>query len=208
MNYADLDSGVTTVWTDNGGATVTADFGAQNCVRANPAVSLSPSESHWVQPGTSVTYTVTLTNRDNDACGTSQFCSTWRTSCPAGWNVFLPDPMLILEPGQNASTAFAVTSAVAVADGFYAVAVTVTNNGASNYSAASSVTYVVSAGTGNQAPVAMDDSAVTVEGTAVTIAVLANDLDPNGDPLTVISTTQGAHGQVSLNSVGTVRYCA
>jgi hypothetical protein len=77
MNYADLDSGVTitTGWTDNGGATVTVDFGVRNCVRANPAVSLSPSESQWVQPGTSVTCTVTVTNRDNAACGTSQFDS-------------------------------------------------------------------------------------------------------------------------------------
>ena len=52
----------------------------------------------------------------------------------------------------------------------------------------------------------MDDIATTVENKAVTVSVLANDFDPEGDPLTVISITQATHGQVSINGDGTVRY--
>jgi VCBS repeat-containing protein len=45
-----------------------------------------------------------------------------------------------------------------------------------------------------------------VQGTAVLVTVLANDWDPDGDPLLVTSITQGTHGQVSVNGDGTVNY--
>jgi VCBS repeat-containing protein len=51
----------------------------------------------------------------------------------------------------------------------------------------------------NEPPVAMDDSATTPEGTAVTIDVLNNDSDADGDALTVDSVTQGTHGSVINN---------
>jgi hypothetical protein len=54
--------------------------------------------------------------------------------------------------------------------------------------------------------VAQDDSAGTAKGAAVTVAVLANDSSPNGDPLTVTSLTQPANGMVVLNADGTVTY--
>ncbi len=57
----------------------------------------------------------------------------------------------------------------------------------------------------NAGPVAVDDTATVAENTTATIAVLANDSDPNGDPLSVTATTQGAHGAVTLVS-GVVRY--
>ncbi len=51
----------------------------------------------------------------------------------------------------------------------------------------------------NDAPVAHDDTAFVTEGAAVTVAVLANDTDADGDALTVASVTQGAHGSVTHN---------
>ena len=44
------------------------------------------------------------------------------------------------------------------------------------------------------------------EGTSVTIVVLANDTDADGDPLTVTSLTQPANGTVILNADNTVTY--
>ena len=58
----------------------------------------------------------------------------------------------------------------------------------------------------NAAPVASDDSAATSEETPVTIDVLANDSDPDGDALTVESFTQGAGGSVGINVDDTVTY--
>ncbi len=58
---------------------------------------------------------------------------------------------------------------------------------------------------GNTAPSASDDIATTNEDTSVTIPVLGNDADPDGDTLAVISVTQGSKGTVTTNGT-TVAY--
>ena len=58
----------------------------------------------------------------------------------------------------------------------------------------------------NVAPDAIDDAASTNEGAAVTIDVLANDSDADGDGLSVSGFTQGTNGSVSLNANGTLLY--
>ncbi|HEY6577223.1 MAG TPA: Ig-like domain-containing protein, partial [Mycobacterium sp.] len=57
----------------------------------------------------------------------------------------------------------------------------------------------------NLPPVAKADSASTASGTPVTIAVLANDTDPNGDPLSVVAVTNGTKGTV-VNAGSSVTY--
>ncbi len=59
---------------------------------------------------------------------------------------------------------------------------------------------------GNGPPVAAADDASTSEDTAVDIAVLGNDSDPDGDPLSVVSLTDPAKGSASINPNGTVHY--
>jgi hypothetical protein len=54
--------------------------------------------------------------------------------------------------------------------------------------------------------VAADDGASTAFGTPVTITPLANDSDPDGDPLAITAVTQGANGRVVLNADGTLGY--
>src|SRR2546425_5108765 len=58
----------------------------------------------------------------------------------------------------------------------------------------------------NRPPTANPDSATTQQNTPVTINVVANDTDPDGDTLTVTGVTQGAHGSVTNNHNGTVTY--
>lgn len=59
----------------------------------------------------------------------------------------------------------------------------------------------------NQAPDAVNDSVSTPFNTAVTIAVLANDTDPNaGDSLHVTNIGQGTGGTAVLNAGGTITY--
>ena len=55
-------------------------------------------------------------------------------------------------------------------------------------------------------PIATNDTVTTAEDTAVTISVLANDYDPDGDALTLTAVTQGANGLVTTNVNGTVTY--
>ena len=60
--------------------------------------------------------------------------------------------------------------------------------------------------TANQPPVANADTAVTDEDTAIVVDVLANDTDPDTDPLDVTAVTQGTNGSVVINGDGTVTY--
>ena len=55
----------------------------------------------------------------------------------------------------------------------------------------------------NAEPVATDDEAETDEGESVTIDVLANDSDPDGDRLTITMVTQGSYGSVAISADGT-----
>ncbi len=50
----------------------------------------------------------------------------------------------------------------------------------------------------NDPPVAVDDAASTAQGVAVTVDVLANDTDVEGDTLTVAAVSNGAHGSVAI----------
>lgn len=72
-------------------------------------------------------------------------------------------------------------------------------------STASTVTLNVTAV--NDVPVAFNDSASGLPGAVITpISVLLNDLEPDGQPLTISSFTQGQKGTVASNGDGTLRF--
>lgn len=204
-SYSDPDAGVTirTLWTDGNTAGVDVIFNLPDCVSANPGVTISPSESQWVEPGTEVVYNVTVSNNDNTGCAAATFDLTQNS--PVGWTAELADTTLLLEPGEAGSTSLTVISPASASDGFYDITVNVENQANSSYSGSASATYVVSAST-NQMPDALDDNAATTKGTPVTIDVLNNDSDPDGDSLNVINITQGSNGVVVNNNNDTLNY--
>ena len=63
----------------------------------------------------------------------------------------------------------------------------------------------VSVGAANDAPVAVADTATTAEDTAVTITVLGNDTDVDGDPLSVTSAS-ATNGTVVVETDGSLSY--
>jgi VCBS repeat-containing protein len=88
-----------------------------------------------------------------------------------------------------------------------------------NATGADSFTYTVSDGSAtdtatvsvtinpvNDAPVAWNDSVTTAEDTAITFAILANDVDVDGDPLTPVSVGSVANGTLVVNPDGTLTY--
>lgn len=58
----------------------------------------------------------------------------------------------------------------------------------------------------NDNPTANDDAATTGLGTPVTIPVLANDTDVDGDPLTIDGTPTSPNGTVTVNPDGTITF--
>jgi gliding motility-associated-like protein len=67
-------------------------------------------------------------------------------------------------------------------------------------------TVFVFTGQGNTPPVANDDYDTTFINTPVTIDILSNDLDPNGDGLVISLCRPPDNGLVAINSDGTITY--
>ncbi|WP_188860062.1 Ig-like domain-containing protein [Marinobacterium nitratireducens] len=171
------------------------------CSRANPSLSFTPSQGPWVAAGTAVSYTVTLKNNDSSDCSNSSF--SLGASKPSGWSAVFGTSTLSLAPGASKSTTLTVTSAGSATDGFYNIGLSAAGGG---YGTTGNVTYVVdNPVSSNTAPVAKNDSASTTAGTAVTINVLANDSDPDGDTLTV-SSTSGVNGTAKINANGSITF--
>ena len=89
------------------------------------------------------------------------------------------------------------------------------------FSGADEFTYTITDGNGNEdtatvqftvstaennPPVAIDDSATTSFETSVNGNVLANDSDPDGDAITVVSNTDASNGTVVVNADGSYVY--
>jgi len=99
---------------------------------------------------------------------------------------------------------------------------TVTYTPVTDYIGSDSFSYTISDGTGsssatvnivvndvnpnNTAPVANDDSGNTAVNTSVTLNLIANDTDADGDALSVTSLSNPGHGTVVNNYNGTVMY--
>ena len=56
------------------------------------------------------------------------------------------------------------------------------------------------------APLAADDNASSSNDQPVTVDVVQNDFDPNGDPLEVVSLTSPAHGSATIDQDGQITY--
>ncbi len=115
------------------------------------------------------------------------------------------DPLTIDSFAQGAS------GTVAAAEG----GLTYTPN--AGFSGTDTFTYVISDGhnhtatatvtvTVNKAPVAAPDAGQTEVGMAITIPVLANDLDGDGDALIIMGVGAAANGSAAVNTDGTVTY--
>lgn len=84
----------------------------------------------------------------------------------------------------------------ALSVGTHIITASVTDS--AGYSGMATISVVVSPA--NVAPVVVNDDAVTPQGIPVTIAVLTNDTDDNGDPLTITAVTQGNKGAVTFTA--------
>lgn len=153
QTYNDSNAAITMTTTQltSSSAAVQVTFGPVPCVQANPSMALSPSTSQWVSGGTTVNYTVTVTNNDNAGCSASDFnlqatVYDSNNNVVSGWTIAFGSNSLTISPGSSGSTGLAVTSPKSATDGFYTIPVTATNSKYANETATVLATYVVANG--------------------------------------------------------------
>jgi hypothetical protein len=150
QSFTDSGAGITIspVWVSASGAGVNVTV-ASSCARANPTVTVSPAQQEG-SAGTMLSYTVSVTNKDNSACGSSTFAV--QATLPSDWTGSVSPATLSLAPGETASTTLKVTSPSTVSAGSYTVSPSASNTAQPTYAASTTATYSVAStggGTGD-----------------------------------------------------------
>lgn len=151
---------------------VLQDSGAKSV--SNWATSISPGPAD--EAGQTVTFAVT---NDNTALFSSQ-----PAVAAAGTLTFTP------AAGKTGTATVTVTAA--------------DNGGTANggQNASSPQTFTITVRPPNRPPVAVDDAVALDEDASLDINVKANDSDPDGDPMAIVSFTQPSHGRTLRSNIG------
>ena len=168
----------TVTTSDGGSATVTITITGTNDIASLSSGSASLTETDTVQnTGGALTLTDADTTDATVVAQTNAAGTYGRFSVDATgiWTYTTSSALNQLNAGQVVSDVFTV----ATSDG-------------------GSATVTVSITGTNDAPTAVADTASTAEDTPISIDATANDIDVEGNALTVLSVTQGAHGSVSV----------
>jgi M6 family metalloprotease-like protein len=78
--------------------TVIVSYGSQTCTHTNPTVTMTPPNP-GTAAGSSVSYSVSLTNNDSGGCSSSNF--VWSSGQPGGWSATLSPSSVVVSPGQT-----------------------------------------------------------------------------------------------------------
>src|SRR5262249_9218292 len=125
---------ITPVWANStAGVNVTigGSGGGSSCVHKNPTVTVSPAQQQGM-PGTTVTYTVSVTNNDV-GCSPSSFNT--QAVVPPGWAAAaFAAAALTIGSGATGSVNMQVTSPTTAPSGTYSISSTVSDAAAPSYS--------------------------------------------------------------------------
>lgn len=171
------------------------------CTLAAPSIVVSNPQGSEVIAGTQVSYSVTVTSQDSEACSEAVF--TLFADLPSGWSA--SQAQVTLAPGASTKVNISVTSDTEAEAGTFNIGLNAQNVTEPEYLAKTEVSYTVKSAA-NTAPVAVNDSVTMSSKTSVVIDVLGNDWDAENDELIVVSVSQGAKGSVQINSNGQVVY--
>lgn len=143
-SFTDPVSGITltTMVVSSTNATIMVDMDDTPCTRSAPSITASPVQSSEVQPGTAVTYTVSVTNTDTVGCSASTF--TLQATAPTtSWQTSFGAPTFTMNPGAARSTTLRITSSPTEPPGSYTIVATATSTTDSTLSGSTSVVYNV-----------------------------------------------------------------
>ena len=131
---------------DSSGATVSVNYGAAICNKTIPTVSVSPL-SQTGSSGKTLTYTVSVANKDSSGCGPTQF-NIAGANLPAGF--ITSSGALSLNPGSSGSQTIGVTSSSGTLDGNYVITFQATDSADTTHAGQNQATYI--SVTDNSAP--------------------------------------------------------
>ena len=142
QSYFEESIGVTMTLASTSSTDATLDvvFGP-TCLRAKPTVSVTGGGTA-VKAGSTVGYTVTVTNRDSAGCAGSTTFTLWN-SVPVGWANTLATTTMTLLPGASASVPLGVTSTATAAPGSYNIVASVSSPLGSRHASNNGAIYAI-----------------------------------------------------------------
>jgi hypothetical protein len=175
-SHVDNESGIsiTLVSADANGAVIDVGIAggttAPTCTRSAPVVSLSAASTSSAAGG-SISYTLSLANKDSSACTATTF--SLARSLPTGWTGALAASSLSLSPGASGTTTLSVTSPATAAAGSYGIGVGVSSGVGSTHTANAASSYSVTAAAGGTLSESVGtDKSSYVRGEVVTMSAL------------------------------------
>jgi large repetitive protein len=173
---------ITYTISDGNGGTATATVTVTVAPRNDPPVAANDA----ISTNEDVPVTIALLTNDRDIDGNP--LSVTAATSPDGSVVINPDGTINFTPNPNFNGVATISYTISDGQGGFDTA-----------------TVTVDVNPVNDAPVAVNDTATTAEDTPLTFAVLANDSDVDGDPLTVTTATS-PNGAVTINPDGTISF--
>ena len=170
------------------------------CTRSAPTVSLAAGSTSANAGGT-ISYTLSLTNKDSSACAATTF--SLAKSLPSGWTGTLAAASLSLSPGASGSTTLSVTSPSNAIAGTYAVGVGTSSSAGGTHTANASSTYTVttSASTALTDAVGTDKSIYARGETVAMSALVKNNGVPVSGASVKFTVTTPSGGSAVVNAV-------
>lgn len=187
--YTQIGIGVAANGTSVYGIYWTQDFGTGQASITPNRAPVAANDTATVVTGQSASIAVTVNDSDPDG---DTFGVTAASSPQHGVTV-IEGGAVRYTPGAGYVGSDSFTYTVTDARGGTAVA-------------SVAVTVVAGPVPGNRAPIAVDDAVTTAPATAVTVALLVNDSDPDADGLVLESIGAPVHGRVERGSAGLVTY--
>ena len=160
--------------------------------RKSPLLFLGENDGPQAEPDVTSTpedTKVTINVLDNDSDPEGDPLTVCEAEAENGMVTINPDGTITYMPNDNFNGEDVITYTIKDPDG-----------------ETSTTTVTVEVTPVNDPPVAEPDSTETPEDTPVTINVLENDSDPDGDPLTVCDPPVANNGTVVVNPDGTITY--
>ena len=159
-SYVDSVNGITVTLVSHSTtfASARVQFAATTCTAGSHWLAVQP-QSHSAKAGSSVAYSMTLTNADTSACPTTTFALN--RALPAGWSGNVSPSSLTLGPGASGQATLTMTSTSTTTSGNYTGTITASDT-AAGHAAAASVIYTVPSTLDTSAPTTPLDLWATV----------------------------------------------